>query len=51
MFAGIAHLEVVSFSLIGTVGLSYLDLSDGEPLVRGSGLDAFAAVGLGIYFW
>ena len=43
--------KLVSFSLVGNVGLSYLDLSDGKPLVRGSGLDAFAAVGLGIYFW
>ena len=43
--------KLVSFSLIGNVGLSYLDLSDGEPLVRGSGLDAFVAFGLGVYFW
>ncbi|WP_290762013.1 hypothetical protein [Fibrobacter sp. UBA4297] len=43
--------KLVSFSLVGNVGLSYMDLSDGEPLVRGSGLDAFIAVGLGVYFW
>lgn len=43
--------KLVSFSLVGNVGLSYLDLSDGEPLVRGSGLDAFVAFGLGVYFW
>ena len=47
----LSNSKLVSFSIVGKVGLSYLDLSDGEPLVRGSGLDAFLAIGLGVYFW
>ncbi len=43
--------NLVSFSIVGKFRLSYLDLSAGEPLVRGTGLDAFFAIGLGVYFW
>lgn len=47
----LSNSKLTSFSIVGKFGLSYMDLENSAPVTRGSGFDAFFAIGLGIYFW
>src|SRR5574344_2897110 len=41
--------KLTSCSFVGKFGISYMDIDD--DFAKGKGLDGFANLGLGIYFW
>ena len=43
--------KLTSFAIVSKFGLSYMNLEADAPITRGSGFDAFFAIGLGVYFW